>query len=256
MPSHYKLMRLLFNVEKAIQNTLTSSYTRNWDEDFISRTWLAHLRDNWSNISAVVPPQLPNVAWDAYKMTGANETKHGDIAFLVKVTFPNKQSVTGVAFLEAKRIYPKSQKYDALDWTQLKRQFANSTYHHLLLYDFQLQPILHSASGWGCWDEFPGQTSSIAVPTQHALTYGVKDRKLSSIGYRLSEQIVLRYFQGLDLDFTQSLVQKIREGVDGGVKYLAVAHVVLGENGDKELPQLEDVRPRPDSGYVLLAGSD
>lgn len=192
-------------------------------------------------------------------MDGRLEEDNGDVAFLVKVTLQNGNTLSGVAFLEAKRIYD-SGSYDALKWAQLRHMTDRSSHHHLLLYDFQEQEISHPLS-WGCC--FDGSCAwaghnkaiGIVVPTFHALAYEEKSRSLATIGYRLSEQILLRYFRGLDLNFDQNLVENVKAGVTGGIQYLAIAHVVLSEEIDVE-PSLQGVQPSENSGFRRLDNSN
>lgn len=258
-PPCYRMLRELFSVDDIIRSAISSCHPRSWNEDHITYTWLERLRAAAPRISFPDNPGV-RVLWDAYKMDGKLEKDNGDVAFLVKVTFPNRNTLSGVAFLEAKRIYD-SGRYEALKWAQLKHMTDHSSHHHLLLYDFQEQKIQQPLS-WGCClggscfcDVNENGSIGIVVPTFHALAYEEKSRSLATIGHRLSEQIILRYFRGLDLNFDQLLVEKVMAGVAGGVKYLAVAHVVLSDEIDVEL-SLDGVQPNETSGFIRLDNHD
>lgn len=255
-PPCYKIIKALERADEIISSSIKSCHPREWNEDYITYSWLSRLRNEASTIRL---PKYTNtdVNWDAYKLTGCREENNGDIAFIVKVTFENGNSLSGVAFLEAKRIYD-SGKYDALKWAQLKHLSNKSYHHHLLLYDYEAQKIQNTLSYRCCCWNHPFdyvKTNGIVIPTLHALAYEDKHRSLSSIGFRLSEQIFLRYFRGLDLNFDQSLVDNIKAGVVGGINYLAVAHVAIGKERNAEL-SLNDVMPNENSGFTLLSRND
>lgn len=258
-PPCYQMLRELCAVDNTIRSAISSCYPRSWNEDHITYTWLEKLRGATPKIFVPNSPRI-RVLWDAYKMDGKLEEDNGDVAFLIKVTFPNQNTLSGVAFLEAKRIYD-SGRYDALKWAQLKHMTDHSSHHHLLLYDFQEQEIQHPLT-WGCCfggpcfcDADENKAIGIVVPTFHALAYEEKSRSLTTIGYRLSEQIMLRYFRGLDLNFDQTLVENVIAGVAGGIKYLAVAHVILSKEIDAEL-SLQGVQPKESSGFRRLEDRD
>lgn len=248
-PMCYELMKSLYKIEDSIQTSILSCHPRAWNEDHITYTWLDKLRHVGSHLTAPSFPKT-NVAWDAYKMDGRLEEDNGDVAFLVKVTFENKNSLTGVAFLEAKRIYD-SGRYESLKWAQLRHMTSHSSQHLLLLYDFEKQQVTSAMTGCCHYLDhhcLSLDTNAIVVPTLHALTVEEKTRALSSIGYPLSEQIFLRFFRGFDLDFTQTLVEQVKQGVAGGVKFLVVAHVVMGSEAQGDI-SLKDVTPTENSGF-------
>jgi len=62
---------------------------------------------------------------------------------------------------------------------------------------------------------------------------------LNSICYPLSYQICGRYLRGLDLDYTPGLVQAVRNGAPGGIKYIFAAHAILGGEGEPSVESLE-----------------
>jgi hypothetical protein len=237
-PPCYRLHREFSRIDSVIESAISGCHPRSWNEDHISYSWLQALLKMGSQLSIPLPIGL-SVAWDAYKQDGVLEQDNGDIAFLVKLVFPNGNELIGVGFLEAKRIY-ESGKYDALKWAQLRRMNTNSTSHQLLLFDFEPQQIIAS-QGLGCCLDGPGRcqcersTSALVTPTVHALAYEEKDRSLSSICSGLTEQIFFRYFRGLDLNFDKDLVENVKNGNAGGVKFLAIASVRLGEGSKSEL---------------------
>jgi len=257
-PQHYFLLDA---VERLVDDSVRQCYPRAWNEDHITYSWLDRLRREWSKVPSV-PEAAIAVRWDAYKMDGAMEEDNGDVAFLIDIRFENGNTLQGVGFLEAKRIYP-SGRFDALKWAQLKGLSGNSNSHQLLLYDHDPLPTSHSHFDWTvfpwcvvcgneadveCWSMGSEKSAAIAVPSFHAIAFEEKGRQIESIGYRLSEQIVMRYFRGLDLNFDETLVAKVLAGAAGGAKYLAVATVALGAATDA-VAESKPPRPAESSGY-------
>ena len=250
---------LLEAVESILDKEIRKCHPRAWNEDHITYSWLARLQDEWPNLSSA--PHLGiDVSWDAYKMDGSLEEENGDVAFLVDLRFDNGNTLHGVGFLEAKRIYP-SCRFDALKWKQLIGLNSNSFNHQLLLYDYDPLPTAFSGFDSVCYfvcqtcgeeeeccccHGYNEKSAAIVVPSVHAIAYEDKGRRLESIGYRLSEQIVMRYFRGLDLNFDKALVANVLAGIAGGAKYLAVATVAIGnsERGSDIAPS-DRVRLRP-----------
>ena len=204
-------------------------------------------------------------------MDGKLEQENGDVCFLIDINFDNKNALQGVGFLEAKRIYDSGQ-FDALKWAQLRLLSGNSSNHQLLLYDYKPLATQYSLGGClscdfcPCCEECtqyycePSEASAaIVMPTIHAIAYEEKGRKLESIGHRLSEQIVLRYFRGLDLNFDADLVKRVLAGAAGGSKFLAVATIRVGVGEGSSSPvapqERKPIRPDEGSGYRPL-GSD
>ena len=240
-PKCFHMMEDLSNADKIIRRAIMSCHPRDWDEDFITRTWLRELRNNLPKLNFPNGNRIRAV-WDAFKINGQLEQDNGDVAFIVKITFKNNNELTGVGFLEAKRIYENSHRYDALKWAQLKNMVNNSSSHHLLLYDYEEQEILSSSlhCDYGMcpychYFELHNKAIGVVVPTAQALAYEIKDRNLTKIGYRLSEQILHRYFNGLDLNFDQEIVNSVLSGAKGGIAFLAIAHVILDEETETQL---------------------
>jgi hypothetical protein len=95
----------LQTVEEVISSQISYCSPRAWNEDHISYSWLGELTRRMPSVTIVGVPDYFKVAWDAYKADGPVEEDNGDIAILVKISFPNGASCEGVGFLEAKRRY-------------------------------------------------------------------------------------------------------------------------------------------------------
>lgn len=230
------------HVDSCISSAIAACHPRSWNEDHISYSWLSKLTSTVRLIS-VRDRRVPiNVAWDAFKADGGLEEDHGDIAFLVRVTFSGGRSLLGVGFLEAKRSYPRGD-FQALDWDQLEHQASRTVRHHLLLYTpTSVAAAAENVLDLGfCRPCFPGIFQNVfatILPTEHALAVRTRAPDLSSFGLPLSYQVCCRYLRGFDLDYDSTLTKAVQRGVVGGVKYLFIAHATLdGET----IPSLETV---------------
>jgi hypothetical protein len=198
-------------------------------------------------------PRPFSIAWDAFKADGTLEESNGDVAILVKQTFPNHAELLGVAFLEAKRSYVSSGKYEQIKWPQLNRQNENSSNHRLLLYDHK--PVsLNYYVDWTeffppkdqreVWAEFAYDfskplrdldTNALVCLSRHAMAYRTRTRKLHELCVPLSYQICMRYFFGHDLDYNPKLVSDVLNGVAEGVDYLLVTHLSYGRDRESSI---------------------
>lgn len=257
MRPYLEFAEWVWSVERAISESVAKCSPRAWNEDHISYTWVDAMRNTkrYLGVSGKWPRPF-HIAWDAFKADGSLEESNGDIAFLVKQTFPNKSELVGVAFLEAKRVYD-SGYFEKLDWKQLNRQSANSSSHRLLLYDTTDATMnwpWHMAAFWPYpfphpfFDELLyvaehdynrfSTRASVCLP-QQAIAYRTKTRQLHELGVPLSHQVCLRYFMGHDLDYNPKLVSEVSNGIAGGVDYLFVAHVRYGQEGEASIQSID-----------------
>ncbi|MDJ0590825.1 MAG: hypothetical protein QNJ72_12640 [Pleurocapsa sp. MO_226.B13] len=248
-------LQWLHKVEKVITSSVNNSYPRDWDEDFISRTWMNNIRQKFSNTVVIDYPKKLSIGWDVYKADGSLEEKHGDIAILVNLTFPKSKHqtqnpITGIAFLEAKRRYPKEQNkskketgYEKLDWSQLETQISNISNHQVLLYDNESVGCFNNLLIDSCFFDgciLRSSTQAIVIPTPHVLACRSRSRKkINPMGLPLSYQLCCRYLQGYDLDFREKLVSDVKSGAKGGIKYLLVADVVHQEGDEASSEKIE-----------------
>lgn len=244
-------------IETTISSSIKECHPREWNEDHISYTWLKAMRKVERRISLRRPRATFSIAWDAYKVDGPVEESNGDIAFLIKQTFKNRTELTGVAFLEAKRMYENTNTYEKISWSQLSKQNINSSSHQLLLYDYEvadLDPLqnsnipllfpyldiysVHDALFLEMWRGMYFQTYACVCPSRQAIAYRTRARKLHELCIPLGYQIYSRYFFGKDLDYNAQLVADVANGVKGGVGYLIAAQVSFAENVESSVENI------------------
>ncbi len=229
----------LIKVEDLVTSAIASCHPRGWNENHITYSWLKNLQDNLGSVTVRGLGAPFSVAWDAYKVDGRLEAQYGDVAVLVEMRFTKRRSLSGVAFLEAKRFY--STDYRQLDWKQLTKQSSTTANHRLLLYD--THPVPHQQWALAChWPWLPyhvASTRAVAVPTTHALSLRSRTRKVHALGVPFAFQLCTRYLRGLDLDHSSSLVRDVALGAVGGIRFLFVATVAAAQERE---PRPERVR--------------
>ena len=224
----------LLNIHNQINKSIFAKIGRNWREDGISEKILEDLASSFPLVEVEGPLGVQKIAWDAYKLSGKPERSAGDIAVLVKFSYPNGNEKEGVAFLEAKRIYPKSGEFEQLSTQQLTHHLSFTHAHRTLLYDHQsteghyinLESQYYCAA---CHTEDFRENYASTLPTEQAISLDEKTRNLLNYSLPLSYILITRYLKGFELDYSSSAVKMAKGFLDenerGGVKFLLVAHV-------------------------------
>jgi hypothetical protein len=251
-------------VEHTISGAVSKCIPRNWnDEDYLTRSWMQAICDKVASVKIKGLGIPYAAAWDVLKLTGSAETSFGDIGVFVRIRYPNGVLLEGVSFVEAKRIYRSSGRYEMLDSNQLERMVNKTPFHRLALYSDK--PISEAALGvapsphywWYRENIYPCSNVLAAVlPTRIALA--MKSNKPADLHppcLPLSYQICARYLKGYDLDFASLSVQIVRDGGAGAPQYLLVADVVMG--GETSPPSTDDIiHIGPDGPYASFEMPD
>jgi hypothetical protein len=252
-----KMLQELHRAESAVDREINDAIAgSNWDEDYITRRILLALKKSSQNMAAMNGSSI-KLNWCAYKQTGNVETQYGDIGFVVNITFPNKKMLRGIAFLEAKRIYPEADEFTKLgSWTQIERMLKNTQHHHLLLYDQKPQRMGFLQFPHLIFADLPCTTRVIVIPSQHAVTARVKGREIFKYGHSFIEQVYGRYFKGLDLDFQLASDDDNLRKVIKSLQFVALAAVDLGAE-DAE-PSIEPIKALLSDQFeeIISAGGD
>jgi hypothetical protein len=237
----------LAEIDFAITKEIAGCFPRDWDEDFITRSWLRTITQRFQEVS-IADVDLPfTVSWDAYKATGAVETRYGDVGVIVNFHFrvaDKSATATGVGFLEAKRLDAKSETYAYIKWDQLRHESANIAAHRVLLYDFEnMEDAGLNLQSYGFCRHLEtapyGSVYAAVAVTQHVLAAQTKARAISSLGVPLGYQLCARYLRGLDLDYKLDPAH-VLENIPGATRYLLVANVsssdTLGKPSGTPIP--------------------
>lgn len=224
----------LLGIHDQINKSVLAKKGRHWREDGISERILEDLVSSFSFVEVEAPLGVHKIAWDAFKLSGKPEHRAGDIAVLVKFSYPNGNEKEGVAFLEAKRIYPNSGEFDKLSTEQLTRHLSFTHAHRTLLYDhhpteghYQNLELQYYCAQ--CHTEHFRENYASTLSTELAISLDDKSRALLNYSLPLSYILTTRYLKGFELDYSPNAVKTAKGFLDenerGGVNFLLVAHV-------------------------------
>ncbi|WP_038866475.1 hypothetical protein [Vibrio jasicida] len=260
----------LLNIHRQINKSVLIKKGRHWREDGISERILEDLVGLFPSVDVATPFGVQKIAWDAFKLSGTPEYRAGDIAVLVKFSFANGNEKEGVAFLEAKRTYPKSGEFDQLKIEQLEEHLSFTHAHRTLLYDYQsteghyhnLELQYYCAA---CHDEHFSENYASTLSTEQAISLEDKSRDLLNYSLPLSYILTTRYLKGFELDYSPNAVKMAKGFLDenerGGVNFLLVAHVSFDMDLEPDPKKIlindncyRRIEPKPrnndlDSGY-------
>jgi len=91
-------------IERILESEVSRSLPGYWDEDLLTMNFLISLTAQLSNVIIDDLRGSSKVFLNAFKQSGQfTETKYGDIAVVVNITYPNGEKIEGVGYLEAKR---------------------------------------------------------------------------------------------------------------------------------------------------------
>jgi len=225
---------------KAVDDCIEAVFKslRGWDENHISYSICEALQSRLRNRNIEGLGTPISISWDAFKQKGALERHHGDIAVLVRYAKQDGEDpLSGVGFLEAKVAYPKSGRYEAIDWSQLERISNTTRYSMLLLYNSS------EIRGYGdnvAFQQFSAseEINSYANLSSHACTLQTvtalrvraTDQRLHDHVIPLSHQVCNRYLRFMDLDTDMATVNKALGWIEkeGGARFLLVATIKIG----------------------------
>jgi hypothetical protein len=147
------------------------------------------------------------VDWQLFKQSGTIEHFFGDIALVTTISYQDRDSLEGVAFLEAKKRYIGTTSFDAMKQNQLELIDQSVENAMVLLYDYedisQYASLMPSVDT-GEWFPWKPCTHSVVVPLKTVVKINKDDTSLYKFSLPFSYQLFFRYFNGFDLDFTES----------------------------------------------------
>src|SRR5262249_29397460 len=144
---------------------------------------------------------------------------HGDIGILIRYKLLEGSVIEGAGFLEAKLRDRESSKFKQIREDQFNRLIERSLQTRLLLYDYRAVPVLdppqdRESYRVPIWYYRRDSRNLIShgptLPLQLAMTLGKFDDSLYRFCYSFSQQLTRRYFNLLDLDFSEAAVQAVK----------------------------------------------
>ena len=237
------IVELHHKVESIVKDKTRGNFPADWDEDFITRDILKAFRSKLGHSFSVEGLKSPlHINWAPYKLTGSNETKFGDIGIVVQVNYRDGDSITGAAFIEAKKRDNGKTSFSAMKTDQLERISENTNHGQVLFYDYEditeFAGNKDPSTSLGLLDIFlkhssPRKTlctSAVISPIENVLSVGKKDTSLYKFGIPFADQLCYRYLQSFDLDHSMSSVNRAvgYAETEGYPKYLISFNVVQG----------------------------
>lgn len=242
----YQFFNIL--IENAVQSIIYEALPRSWEEKHISFELIKKLRQVISGVELIGLDCPLYFSCDAFKLKGKLEQTRGDIAVLVVNQSLQGKSFEGVGFLEAKKKYKDSGKYEGIKIDQLDRIKSNTPLAYVLLYDWlkitgfgdnlSFSYFHRNFADWNCplyhyeplanFSLFSPFTHALAVPVCTAIQLINTKELLYNHGIPLSVLLCARFFRGFDLEFDSSIVQETKgfaEREFGGVSLLLVVAI-------------------------------
>lgn len=244
------LLKFCQTLEERIQEEIEDAYPTNWDEDYITRRILVAIKSfNYSQVEYLTT--FNNIFVSAFKQKGATETKFGDIAFVFDITYKDGDNIVGVAFLEAKRRYERTNQYSAIKFPQLKHIYNNAPSARLLLYNYNymsnLAPTgldLSKSAASGILPKIPSTYSSV-LPINTAIHLNDNTEKLEKFSIPFSYQFAFRYLFGMDLEFKKESVDLALGNAKNAADlplYTVAVTVKPGKKGEKETLEKNEIK--------------
>lgn len=224
---------LLLTLHEAVEDAVLSNSEREdfWDEDQITRDWLKALATLATESALSRGPVNVNLA--AFKLRGAAERDHGDVAVLVRVYNEKAlKHLDGVAYLEAKRSsFSAPFRYAAYRKDQYDRVTKGSPQHRYLLY--RREPLrVRTRPGGELSAAHEIRTCVCPSYLLSCFDHPVGD-ELFGLGMPLAMQI-FRYCHAWDLEIPPPGTGPV--AVPEGVKYVLAMSASHDVNVDLELP--------------------
>ncbi|MBD2773702.1 hypothetical protein [Iningainema tapete] len=239
---YIEIQRFYAKLEQMLRQEVKDCFPYDWHEDYITRRIMSEYRKKFKTIQMLDAFSTSlKIESSSYKLTGKNENKFGDIAFIVRIQYPDKY-LEGVAFLEAKKIHQVEYSFDAIRDEQLKRIASNAPHSSLLMYDHrpihQYFPFL-TESIFSLLEQY---THTAVIPINLVNSINEKNEKLYRFSLPFSYQIIFRYLRGLDLEFSPEAL-KIAKGYNrqlGTPQYVVVISVAYGEVNNPDFQEVNN----------------
>lgn len=247
-------------LDETINQAIRSCYSKTWNENEITTNLLKNLGDFLDKNEYKDPlTGQTSIKFIGYKYKGKPETDYGDIALLVTIRFDNGLKYKGVGILEAKRRLEDKYEYRKQSSTgQFAKILRNAPYANLLLYDYEpLTQIINPYSDivdmrHYYYDDIYGEIIPKSISPSNCVTcplYFVKDkteilRKITRSCSRLSEQLLNRYFYGLDLHTDSKSISALTKfDEENSPRFVATVEITHGDTelGENEFPVPENL---------------
>jgi hypothetical protein len=238
--TNMSILKFSQTLEEHIQNEIDEAYPLNWDEDYITKRLCVSLkRLEYSQVEVL--NTFHKIFIKPFKLKGSNENKFGDLAIIIDLEFKDGDKLKGVAYLEAKRCYAKTNEYTALDFDQLKRIYTNAPNARLLLYNYQPMSTLAPTgldtkqSAIGILPKMP-VTYTAVTNLNTVIKLNEKSDRLHKVSIPFSYQFSFRYLFGKDLEYDEDKIKAAQGYLNENIglpAYVIMVTIKPGRKGEK-----------------------
>ena len=184
----------------------------NWNEDYITLSILKELRRNFRQVTIKYSKnKFIHVKTNFLKFNRKlkAEEKYGDIAILINLSYDDGISLEGVGLLEAKRFYQDKKSFSAINQDQLRRINENAPHAFLMLYDYERIDKNQTFKNYLLIKKkfFQSPLYASLIPINIARNFPKIERDIYRFSTAFSYQFAYRYMHGLDLEFTNEIIQ-------------------------------------------------
>jgi hypothetical protein len=232
------LKSLSYELEALLYSNIKENYPGNWNRDSITRSIFSDMKKLLHGKKIHTPGNTINTLWQLHQLKKDDDSRSGDIALIMQITYHDGQTSEGVAFFDSAEKDPGKNSFSILNKNRLKRLASFAHHSQLLLLDYD--PISGMAfpstaetvignhpHSWNSWIPF---THAVTVPANLAFILGIKTTGLYKVSVPVSYQICYRYLYGLDLDFNKQALEAAA-GINtarGNPKFLILVSVAHG----------------------------
>lgn len=250
------ILHLEDRLEEELKSLIIESFPLSWREDVVSYNLAKRLQTNFSEIQLDGAQYPVTINWEVYKLSGTPEVNHGDFGILVRYRLLEGTVIEGAGFLEAKLRDRKSSEFKQVREEQCRRQLERSPQTRLLLYDYRPAVVLDYPPDASHWSRFPAWfyrrdsrglvSHGPNLPLQLAMAIGQFDDSLYRFCYSFPQQFTRRYFNLLDLDFSEKAIQAVKgfPGSLGSPNIVMVIRIAEGAARSEEFQPNDNLYQR------------
>lgn len=206
-----KKSELIHLINESLNNVIghEANTRRNWDEDYLTRSWIAKLIEVLSGQTLDTYRGVSHIKWDAFKLTGTVEHLHGDIAVIVRFIYDKNKMLDGIGFVEAKKRYIDNGKWTAIDTNQIDDELDSSKHPIMLFYDYE-ETLFHLDNSSKNYNELRN-VQAYSMPLDLVDHIELNKNTIVRFAMPFAYQLVNRFFSGYDLEFDNGIIADIDE---------------------------------------------
>ena len=232
------LKSAVFQLETGIMEIVRKQFSAVWDADLMSASLSEKLCSLFNERTIHVPGGSLFTKWKAYCTADPPEKIFSSMAFILHISFHDRDEVTGAAFLDIHVKDPGKNTFSDIKKDAMRRLNTSAPHSQVLLCDydaiagmaFATSPEYIVGNATHTWNNWMPVTHAACIQTELALALGEKTTSLYKGSFPFSYQLCHRYFYGLDLEYHGTAMDIARgEKTDKGTPHYLIT-VSLGDN--------------------------